>query len=92
MTGPAASRVGGVVGKDIKSSGLACPHCGVKMEVKDSRPRGAAIYRRRECPSCLNRVTTVEMVVTSSHAPLSTLGKRLRAAATDIEMVLKLLE
>jgi transcriptional repressor NrdR len=44
---------------------MRCPFCGHEdTQVKDSRPAedGAAIRRRRFCPSCSQRFTTVERV------------------------------
>ena len=44
---------------------MRCPFCGhAESQVKDSRPSedGAAIRRRRLCPSCGGRFTTFERV------------------------------
>ena len=44
---------------------MRCPFCGNdESQVKDSRPSedGAAIRRRRLCPSCGGRFTTFERV------------------------------
>jgi transcriptional repressor NrdR len=44
---------------------MRCPFCGHEdTQVKDSRPAedGAAIRRRRSCPRCSQRFTTVERV------------------------------
>jgi transcriptional repressor NrdR len=44
---------------------MKCPFCGyVETQVKDSRPAedGAAIRRRRSCPSCEARFTSYERV------------------------------
>lgn len=44
---------------------MHCPFCGyADTQVKDSRPceEGAAIRRRRNCPSCSARFTTIERV------------------------------
>ena len=44
---------------------MRCPFCGeLESQVKDSRPSedGAAIRRRRMCPSCCGRFTTFERV------------------------------
>jgi transcriptional repressor NrdR len=44
---------------------MRCPFCGHDdTQVKDSRPAedGAAIRRRRSCPNCAQRFTTVERV------------------------------
>ena len=43
---------------------MRCPFCGHEAsQVKDSRPTddGAAIRRRRQCPACSRRFTTVEV-------------------------------
>lgn len=44
---------------------MRCPFCGGEdTQVKDSRPTedGSAIRRRRSCPSCSQRFTTIERV------------------------------
>lgn len=44
---------------------MKCPFCGyVETQVKDSRPaeEGAAIRRRRSCPSCAARFTSYERI------------------------------
>jgi len=44
---------------------MRCPFCGeADTQVKDSRPTedGSAIRRRRNCPSCGQRFTTIERV------------------------------
>ena len=44
---------------------MHCPFCGhEETQVKDSRPSddGAAIRRRRSCPSCGGRFTTFERI------------------------------
>src|ERR1700760_3102425 len=44
---------------------MRCPFCGeLESQVKDSRPSedGAAIRRRRLCPTCSGRFTTFERV------------------------------
>ena len=44
---------------------MRCPFCGeADTQVKDSRPTedGAAIRRRRFCPQCSQRFTTIERV------------------------------
>jgi transcriptional repressor NrdR len=44
---------------------MRCPFCGeADSQVKDSRPTddGSAIRRRRNCPSCGQRFTTIERV------------------------------
>jgi transcriptional repressor NrdR len=44
---------------------MKCPFCGyVETQVKDSRPAedGAAIRRRRSCPSCAARFTSYERI------------------------------
>ena len=41
--------------------GIACPHCGnAEQQVRDSRPSGDAIRRRRLCLTCGLRFTTFE--------------------------------
>lgn len=43
--------------------GLTCPNCaGQDLAVKDSRPSGDMIRRRRLCAKCGQRFTTFEMV------------------------------
>lgn len=46
-------------------AGMICPFCGhPDTQVKDSRPaeEGVAIRRRRQCPACGRRFTTIERV------------------------------
>lgn len=38
-----------------------CPYCGTESLIFDSRPMTYGIYRRRECPKCKYRFTTVEI-------------------------------
>lgn len=42
------------------TAGFLCSLCGARMGVIDSRSDGSAVYRRRECTGCSNRITTVE--------------------------------
>ena len=44
---------------------MKCPFCGyTESKVIDSRPtdEGSRIRRRRECPSCMKRFTTYEII------------------------------
>ncbi len=58
---------------------MRCPFCGHDdTQVKDSRPaeEGGAIRRRRFCPSCSQRFTTVERVQLRDLFVLKTDGRR----------------
>ena len=58
---------------------MRCPFCGSEdTQVKDSRPAddGAAIRRRRSCPSCGARFTTFERVQLRELTVLKTDGRR----------------
>ena len=58
---------------------MRCPFCGhIDSQVKDSRPTedGAAIRRRRFCPSCGGRFTTFERVQLRELTVLKKSGKR----------------
>ena len=58
---------------------MRCPFCGhIDSQVKDSRPTedGAAIRRRRFCPSCGGRFTTFERVQLRELTVLKRNGKR----------------
>ena len=58
---------------------MRCPFCGhIDSQVKDSRPTedGAAIRRRRFCPSCGGRFTTFERVQLRELTVLKKNGKR----------------
>ena len=58
---------------------MRCPFCGhFDSQVKDSRPTedGAAIRRRRFCPSCGGRFTTFERVQLRELTVLKKSGKR----------------
>ena len=58
---------------------MRCPFCGhIDSQVKDSRPTedGAAIRRRRFCPSCGGRFTTLERVQLRELTVLKKNGKR----------------
>ena len=58
---------------------MRCPFCGHDdTQVKDSRPAedGAAIRRRRFCPSCSQRFTTVERVQLRELYVVKTDGRR----------------
>ena len=58
---------------------MRCPFCGnEESQVKDSRPSedGAAIRRRRYCPSCEGRFTTFERVQLRELTILKRSGRR----------------
>jgi transcriptional repressor NrdR len=58
---------------------MRCPFCGHEdSQVKDSRPTedGAAIRRRRQCPSCGGRFTTFERVQLRELTLVKKSGKR----------------
>ena len=58
---------------------MRCPFCGKEdTQVKDSRPSedGAAIRRRRFCPSCAGRFTTFERVQLRDLIILKRSGRR----------------
>ena len=58
---------------------MRCPFCGhIDSQVKDSRPTedGAAIRRRRFCPSCGGRFTTFERVQLRELTVLKKNGER----------------
>ena len=58
---------------------MRCPYCGHdEAQVKDSRPSedGAAIRRRRMCPSCEGRFTTFERVQLRELTILKRSGRR----------------
>lgn len=43
---------------------MKCPNCGATTEVTETREKtGGGIRRRRRCPLCGQRITTVELVV-----------------------------
>jgi len=59
---------------------LRCPFCGnPESQVKDSRPSedGAAIRRRRFCPTCSGRFTTFERVQLRELVVLKRSGRRI---------------
>jgi transcriptional regulator NrdR family protein len=39
---------------------MNCRNCGTKTSVYDSRPSYQGIRRRRQCPKCLHRATSIE--------------------------------
>lgn len=45
----------------ITGSGFACPQCGGRTQVVDSRRIKWGIRRRRECVKCESRFTTTEV-------------------------------
>lgn len=66
------------MGYGTAGSGLKCPQCGELMRVLDTRPTdsGRKLWRRRECPECLHRVTTYEV----RHSPTRRLPRGLARA------------
>lgn len=49
-----------------KPVGLHCIACGkARLLTVDSRPVHGAIRRRKECPRCGHRVTTIEKIVSN---------------------------
>lgn len=44
-----------------RTTGYLCPICATAMAVIDSRQIDTGVRRRRECPSCSNRITTYEI-------------------------------
>ena len=50
-------------------AGIVCPSCrSPRVDVKDSRPSGDMIRRRRLCVACGSRFTTHEMVILAGDA------------------------
>jgi len=59
---------------------MRCPFCGNEdTQVKDSRPAedGASIRRRRSCPACGNRFTTLERVQLRELIVIKSDGRRM---------------
>lgn len=54
---------------------IACPLCGAKTRVTETRVTATSARRRRACcaPACAGKVTTVEVIVPDGRA--SSLGK-----------------
>lgn len=42
---------------------MNCPKCNTPTGVSDSRPVSGTVRRRRRCPACAHRFTTLEMLV-----------------------------
>lgn len=61
-------------------SSFLCPACGGGSSVKDSRPSGGGIRRRRVCLACSHRWSTWETVMASFD-----LSQSVRALRTAIE-------
>ena len=71
---------------------MRCPFCGSEdTQVKDSRPAedGAAIRRRRHCPSCGARFTTFERVQLRELVVLKSSGRK---AAFDRDKLMRSLQ
>jgi len=47
---------------------IACPSCGTQTGVRETRAVDGGIRRRRLCPKCGHRLTTIEAVVARSGA------------------------
>jgi len=50
---------------------MRCGACDVETRVIETRKRADGLYRRRECPECGTRVSTMEQVVGLSPGPKS---------------------
>lgn len=58
---------------------MTCPHCGCgRVRTVDSRPYGAQVLRRKECRSCLERFSTLEIPVEEY--------KDLKSKATELKL------
>lgn len=68
-------------------SSFPCPSCGGGSSVKDSRPSGGGIRRRRVCLSCSHRWSTWETVMASFD-----LSQSVRALVTAIAVAESALE
>lgn len=55
---------------------IACPRCGAKTRVLETRVTASSTRRRRGCTAlgCAGKVTTVEVVVTEGRPALFTKG------------------
>lgn len=67
--------------------GFPCPHCGAVTCVKDSRPSGGMIRRRRKCSVCSMRTTTFELAL--GERPPVGLTKALTATAEVLRSALE---
>lgn len=61
----------------MTSTGFPCPTCGVRTDVKDSRPHDGGIRRTRLCPSCDLRFHTMESTGEENAAQVNKLRLRL---------------
>ena len=67
---------------------MRCPFCGASdSQVRDSRPTddGAAIRRRRQCPACQARFTTMERVQLRELTVVKADGRRVPFDRTKLE-------
>lgn len=55
-------RVAQMAKKQRLTGGYPCPNCQTSMAVINSRPFESGIRRRRGCPKCEHRISTVESV------------------------------
>lgn len=63
-----------------EGSGIRCPACGsTRTGVKDSRPGGDRIRRRRQCDNCGERMTTYEVTDAAFDAALKASNPTLHA-------------
>ena len=66
-----------------------CPHCfSDKVYVKDTRQRGAMLWRRRECAECGYRYTTYE-VFADRYKRLEKMSSILEGIFTAMKYVMK---
>lgn len=69
--------------------GYHCPACGHdRMGVNDSRPIGGTIRRRRQCPKCGHRVTTIEHADHGTRQSLLALRTEVRATLARLDDIL----
>lgn len=64
-----------------------CTRCGAQSDVIDSRPRQLGFHRRRECPSCNRRWSTMEIAADEYKALviIASIDSRLEHIADGIE-------
>jgi len=67
---------------------MKCPECNCpSTQVVDSRKRGSAVVRRRQCTKCSERFTTTESYSGRLHDDLDTLSTRLDQAAAHVRRI-----
>jgi len=69
---------------------IACPYCHARTDTRETRTVGNYVRRRRGCPSCGARITTVEIVV----APDGGVGYReaVIVSKRDLETLQKIVD